>query len=184
MRGVWRSDLRLGKLGHMSGVAGRSGGTRAGSGEKPSEARVLGLIGGRRGEGVELAPPVEIPCPDWLGAEAKAVWAELAEHAIKARTLVPSTVVAFTRLCKAVVRHAEMEAQIAKDGLTYLKVTVDGSGQQHDELKAHPLISRAGSLESSIKAWMKDFALHPFGKPVIEVKAKAVDPFAKFKAGA
>ena len=167
----------------MSGVKGQSGGQRAGAGEKPSEARVLGLIGKKHGEAVEQAPIAEIACPEALGDATKAVWAELAGHALKARTLVPSTVSAFVRLCQAIVKHAEMEAYIARDGMTYLKVSVDGAGVEHQEIKAHPLISRAGSLETSIKAWMKDFALHPFGKPVIEVKPTAVDPFAKFKAG-
>ena len=115
-------------------------------------------------------------------AEAVAgVWDKLAQHAVKAGTLVPSTAEAFTRLCQAVVKHAQMEAQIERDGLTYLKVTIDGSGQEHTEIKAHPLISRSHALDNAIRAWFKDFGINPFGKPLAEAIPKAVDPFASFE---
>jgi len=165
----------------MAGSKGRSGGHRSGAGRKASEARVLGLIGRRdaQAEPVQVAP---VGCPEGLETDVLAVWAELAPHATNARTLVPSTVPAFTNLCKAVVRHGKMQAQIERDGFTYLKVTIDGAGQEHTEVKAHPLISRAGALESLVRAWFKDFAIHPFGKAMAEAAVKPADPFAKFKA--
>jgi hypothetical protein len=166
----------------MPGAKGRSGGHRSGAGGKLSEARILGLIGPKAQDAPEPASLVEVACPADCSPEVAAVWAELAEHARKNRTLVASTATAFRRMCEAIVRHAKMQAQIDQDGLTYLKVTIDGAGQEHTEVKAHPLISRASTLENAIRSWMKDFAIHPFGKPVIEPKAAAVDPFAKFGA--
>lgn len=166
----------------MPGAKGRSGGHRSGAGGKLSEARILGLIGPKVDAGQEAASLPEIACPADCSPEVAAIWAELAEHALRNRTLVASTQTAFLRMCQAIVRHAAMQGQIDRDGLTYLKVTIDGSGQEHTEVKAHPLISRASTLENAIRSWMKDFAIHPFGKPVIEPKQAAVDPFAKFGA--
>src|SRR5262245_32040037 len=134
----------------MGGIG--SGGSRSGTGSKLSEERVLGLIGPKKTQ--DVPSPVDVPLPAGTPDDVAAIWAELAPHALESRTLVPSTATAFLRLCKAIVRHAVMEVQIEKDGLTYLKVSVDGAGVEHSEVKAHPLISRAGSLESSIKAWM------------------------------
>jgi hypothetical protein len=161
----------------MAGVKGRSGGRRSGTGSKLSAARVLGLIGPKGT--AEPTPIAEIACPEGLSPDVAAIWAELAEHALKARTLVPSTVTAFTRLCKAVVRHAEMERQIAADGYTYLKISIDGAGTEHQEVKAHPLITRASSLDNTIRAWLKDFAIHPFGKPLVSQEA-VQDDFDEF----
>lgn len=166
----------------MPGAKGRSGGHRSGAGRKASEGRVLNLLGGRDRMPVEPVLPVPVACPEGVEPTVMAVWDELAPHAVKARTLVPSTVPAFVRLCRAVVKHAEMEAVVVKDGLTYLKYTADPSGTEHAEVKAHPLIARAASLENTIRAWLKDFAIHPFGKPLAEASPKTVDPFAKFGA--
>lgn len=161
-----------------------SGGHRSGTGEKPSEARVLGLIGPSGGGVASLPPTVEIACPAGLSPEIAAIWAELSPFAINARTLVPSTVSAFLRLCQSIVKHAQMMAKIEEDGLTFLKYSVDPTGTEHAEPKAHPLISRAHALDGFIRSGMKDFAINPFGKPVVEPAAKPVDPFAQFKVKA
>lgn len=168
----------------MAGSKGRSGGSRSGAGRKPNTARVLHLHGGAdrdratsRAAGVDLEP---VPMPDGLTPDVMAVWASLAPHATLAGTLVAGTVPAFLRLCRAIVKHTLMEAQIERDGLTYLKVTIDGSGQEHTEIKAHPLLSRAETVDTKIRGWMKDFAINPFGKPIATQK-KPDDPFGEFE---
>ena len=93
--------------------------------------------------------------------------------------MVPGTVSAFLRLCQAVVKHAKMDEQVERDGYTYLKVTIDGSGQEHTEVKAHPLIGKAQTLDNQIRAWFKDFGINPFGKP-LAAPVKAEDPFEEF----
>jgi phage terminase small subunit len=128
-----------------------------------------------------LEQAATIEQPDTLPAEVAAVWAELAPHATKAGTLVGSTGTSFRRLCQAVVMHGKMTAQIERDGLTYLKVTIDGSGQEHTEVKAHPLISKAQAMDNAIRAWFKDFGINPFGKPLTDPAQQPVDPFASFE---
>ena len=178
----------------MAGVKGRSGGARPGSGAKPRAAEHMRLVGARirprgAGPGESTAPspdqphvPVEIPA--WLTGEgARAVWAQLAPEAERARTLTPGTAVAFARLCQTWVTHAAMAATVAKDGMTFFEVMVDGAGQEHQAIKAHPLLARVSSLDAAIRATLKDFCLSPFGKPVAPTVAAPADPFAEFLAG-
>ena len=161
-------------------MAGR-GGHMPGAGRKPLSAQVMLLRGGRnrtapRRADLAVSKPVEMPS---LPAEVAAVWAEFAPHAIQAGTLTDQTVSAFVRLCELVVWHHSLEAVILADGLTSVKVTVDGAGQEHRELKAHPLLVGVHSAEQVIRSGMKDFMLHPFGRPVAVV-AEVKDPFAEF----
>ena len=157
------------------------GGARVGAGRKPKTARILDLHGGRE-RGIKRAQPFEavpVAVPGALEASVAAVWSELAPHATTAGTLIPGTATAFQRLCQAIVKHAKMDAQVERDGYTYLKVTIDGSGQEHTEVKAHPLIGKAQTLDNQIRAWFKDFGINPFGKPLAQ-PAKAEDPFEEF----
>ena len=160
-----------------------SGGVRSGAGRKPHSAKILNLHGGRSAKGVkraqEAAEAVPVVVPETLEAEIAAVWADLAPHATTAGTLIPSMVPAFLRLCRAVVKHARWEAQIATDGDTYMKVTIDGAGTEHTEVKAHPLIGKSQTLDNQIRGWFKDFGINPFGKP-LTAPAKAEDPFEEF----
>ena len=166
----------------MAGVKGRSGGQRSGAGRPPNTLRVLKLHGGRDRAVArpEAVPVVPITAPDGLDASLQAIWDAHAPHAIKAGTLVPGTVSAFLRLCKAVRRHDRMEAVIDSDGMTYLEVTIDGAGQEHNKVLAHPLIGKAQTLDASIRSWFKDFGLNPFGKPLVDLTPKVEDPFAEF----
>ena len=164
----------------MAGVKGQSGGHHSGAGRKPDAARVIQLHGSRDRGAVRMPAPVVVPCPEGLRADVAAVWAELSPHAAQMGTLAPSTSTAFLRLCQSVVKHAEMERQIEKDGLTYLKVSVDGAGVEHTEVKAHPLIARAQTLDNAIRSGLKDFAINPFGKPLLAVEAPQ-DEWAEFE---
>jgi hypothetical protein len=166
----------------MAGVKGRSGGYRSGSGRRALGGPWAANHGRREPVVRPVTPTAEkADQPAGLTPEEAAIWEKLAPHATKAGTLVPQTADAFGRLCRAMVTHARMEAQIAEDGLTFVKVTVDGAGQEQRELKAHPLLSRAASLDNAIKAGLKDFALNPFGKPLVDPNAQAVDPFDAFE---
>lgn len=157
-----------------------SGGFRSGAGRKARSARVVAIHGGKVHGIVRPVESAPVQQPASLSAEVQAVWAELALPAVNAGTLVANTSSAFVRLCHNVVKHAQMEAQIAHDGLTYLKVSIDGAGTEHTEVKAHPLISRAQALDNAIRASFKDFGINPFGKPLADAIPKPVDPFAEF----
>lgn len=141
-----------------------SGGARVGSGQKPRDPVT---VPGKPPEvPVELLPPPADLTPDQAG-----VWNELAPHACSARTLVRATVASFSDLCEAIVLKRKLMKQIEEDGYTFQKVTVDGSGQEHSETKAHPLLAQHRGMMQRVEAGLLRFKLAPMGKPIEHSKA-------------
>jgi len=123
---------------------------------------MLALHGGRvrpYHKGLEAGPTgpqVSVTCPEDLPDALKAVWAELAPAALEAGTLTPRTVSAFQMFCRNVVlerRYAESDQA--------------GTGNHR-------------GLLQWVAARYKDFALLPFGRPVVSTAPKPVDPFEEF----
>lgn len=160
-----------------------SGGLRVGAGRKSKDLARKVLEGTatrrERAQG-SVNPPEAVPMPAELGATEQRLWLELAPYATAARTLTPATSRAFRDLLQAILARDAMFAQIEKDGLTYLKVTVDGAGQEHTEVKAHPLISQHRGMMQRVEAGMARFRIAPTGKP-IEDGPKPEDPFDEFE---
>lgn len=148
-----------------------SGGARIGAGRKGKTAaqKWLGGNAGKRGSSAKPKPAAValIAAPADLQADQAAVWNELAPHACAARTLTDGTVAAFRDLCEAIVVKRELLAQIQKDGYTYLKVTIDGAGQEHQEVKAHPLLAQHRGMMQRVEAGMLRFRLSPIGKELL-----------------
>lgn len=73
------------------------------------------------------------------------------------------------------------ERIVDAEGDTFAKVTIDGSGQEHTELKAHPLVAKHLVLANKVDALMGRFMLTAFGKPAAVSKPKkpAANPWAK-----
>lgn len=150
------------------------GGSRVGAGRprKSDQEQWLGGDAGKRGntpaERPENLPDFRLlPAPDDLTTEQAAVWNTLAPHACSARTLTEGTAHAFRDLCEAIVLKRQMAAAISADGLTYLKVTVDGSGQEHTERKANPLLAQHRGMMQRIEAALMRFRLSPMGKELV-----------------
>jgi hypothetical protein len=101
---------------------------------------------------------VPVECPEDLEEAQKAVWNELAPHAHQAGTLTAQTRSAFVMLCRNVV----LERRLATG--------VNAGDSNHR------------GLMQWVAARFKDFALAPFGKPVVQPAAKPDDPFAEFEA--
>lgn len=93
-----------------------SGGARAGAGRPRRDAQAAWLTGARQAKrGPQGVVPPQAPtdgptCPKDAPAEVKAVWRDLAPHAIAERTLEPRTVVAFLLLCQNVVLERKLAA--------------------------------------------------------------------------
>lgn len=118
--------------------------------------------------------------PEALPEDQQDFWRRYAWLAMEKGTLTAQTVPAFALLCEQSAEKQAVKATIERDGRTYIKVTIDGAGTEHEELKAHPLTSAYGRLAKAVEALMARFGLAPFGKaePVL-AKAKAVNPWAK-----
>lgn len=141
-------------------MGGLGSGGHAQTGRRPQEAPIL-----------DDTPLPDVPMPDGLSMAEAAVWQALAPLAIGERTLTPVTSERFRLLCEARVMVQSMAAQLQADGWTYKKVTIDGSGQEHTEVKAHPLCSPHRGMMQRVEAGMAAFRLAPIGK-ALAVKQK------------
>jgi hypothetical protein len=138
------------------------GGSRMGSGRKRTQ---LGVIpGGRRG----LAD-----VPAGVVGVAAAFWADNAGKAIEAGTLTDQTLEDWRVLCELAADRAARKAAIDRDGLTCVKVVIDGAGNEVRELRAHPLISALDRANKQFENQLARFSLAPFGKPVPTAAATA-----------
>lgn len=161
---------------NQSKLNGR-GGARVGAGRKPTKPMKFQpvLQQGGKAEGLSSLPPEDLP------VEQRDFWHRYASLAMEKGTLTVHTVAAFRLLCETDAEKSATKATIDKDGRTFLKVTVDGSGQEHQELKAHPLTGAYGRLAKATEALMARFGLAPFGKAEAPMrKAPAANPFAAF----
>ena len=139
------------------------GGARVGSGQKPQRPRFPVVDGG--------ASPLS-KAPDDLPAAQQAFWNRWAKHAIEAGTLNERTVAGFELLCELHAEKLAMRDTIDRDGRTYVKVVVDGTGTEHQELKAHPLVAKHLAITNKVDALMGRFMLTAFGKPSAAPKSK------------
>lgn len=165
-------------------MGGIGSGGHAAAGRKPKDRRTA-FVHGQRGAKAQQAAanaPEAVAIPADLPVEQREVWTSLAPFAVQARTLTKATAQAFRDLCEAIVVKRSMLERIREDGMTYLKVTVDGAGQEHTEVKAHPLISQHRGMMQRVEAGMTRFRLAPIGKEMV-TEEPAADPFAEFDEG-
>lgn len=165
-------------------MGGIGSGGNATAGRKPKQAFVHQLQGTKSRRAVVSAARRGVAgaeMPVGLHGAAVAVWAELAPLAVQARTLTPETARALGDLCVAIVTRDAMAARIAEDGLTFQKVSVDGAGVEHVEIKAHPLIAHHRGQMQRIEAGLVRFRLCPIGKELTGPEDVPADPFAEFE---
>lgn len=138
------------------------------------------LEGGKSGQEGGNAAEVSLIAPEELPLMAREFWHANAALAIEAGTLTPRTIPGFRWLCETYAEMRANEDTIRRDGRTYIKCTVDGAGNEHQELKAHPLTSATNRLRKDVDAGMARFCLTAFGKPAAgAVKKKpAANPWA------
>lgn len=156
------------------------GGARIGSGQKPKGERAIrsrrkpqpvalqSIDGGRIDEGVSATAPED------LMADQRDFWQRNAPRAIAQGTLTGRTVEAFRLLCELDAERRATKKTIDRDGRTFLKVTVDGAGVEHQELKAHPLKGDYARLSKQVENLMARFKLAPFGKAEATIRSKTV----------
>ena len=134
-----------------------------GAGRKPKNPVTFVAIDG----GAKLTPESErlLEPPDGLPPDQVPYWREYAPLAVRQRTLTEQTVPSFKLLCELEAEKRATKETIDRDGRTYIKCVVDGAGNEHQELKAHPLKRDYASLAKDVDRLMARFKLAPFGKP-------------------
>jgi len=138
------------------------GGARVGAGRKPRAARrnVVAFDGRKSPDDAALLVP-----PSFLSEDERAIWVIWAPLAVELKTLTAHHVPAFALLCRLQAEMNATERIIAQDGRTQMRVTIDGAGQEHQELKAHPLKTDYRQLAQRVESILARFCLAPFGKP-------------------
>ena len=154
------------------------GGARVGAGRKPKTEQGLCASGDRiYAHGHGWRSPRDgikrgIKQPRVVGDSAREsppeqrdFWHRYAARALELGTLTVDTVAAFRLLCELDAEKVAVKQTIDRDGRTYIKVTIDGAGQEHQELNTHPLKGDYRQLSQRVEALMGRFMLAPFGKP-------------------
>lgn len=161
------------------------GGARVGAGRKPktrgampsAPASNVVVFDGGRAEAISKTPPKDLP------ADQQEFWRMYAPLALQNRTLTAQTVPAFRLLCELEAEKKAVKETIERDGRTYLKVTIDGAGQEHQEVRPHPLKPDYSKLAKQIETLMGKFMLAPFGKPIASgTRTKAEQQKATLRA--
>jgi hypothetical protein len=161
------------------------GGSRVGSGRKPKPGKTPAMVpfvslqGGKVAQGASNGSEVSLIAPEDLPLVGREFWHQYAGLAIESATLTPRTIPGFRWLCETYAEMRANEATIQTDGRTYIKCTVDGAGNEHQELKAHPLTTTLNKLRKDVDQGMARFCLTAFGKPAAGAvkKAASVNPW-------
>lgn len=161
------------------------GGRRTGAGRKPksaeahqrdgtaSRAQIVPHPSASGAMVVQISPPLDLS-----DAELSA-WQGLAPLATAKRTLTMETAFRFRELCENIVLKRAIHLCIVERGLEVMKVTIDGSGQEHVEHKANSLLNQYRGMQQLVNSGLKDFSLSPFGKPDVE-EATPVNALQRF----
>lgn len=136
-----------------------TGGARVGSGPKPKRVD-LDVVCGPPDETISKEPPGDLP------ADQRDFWVSCAPIAIERRTLTGQTVEAFRLLCELDAERRQTKRVLDASGRVYEKVWADAYGNEHTELKLHPLVNHYRQISKQQENMMLKFCLMPFGKPV------------------
>ncbi len=165
---------------------GFKGGKRIGAGRKPKSKKErwlsgnagkvnLSLVTSGLPKDVPAAEPLpEVPAPVLTPSEAD-LWAQWAPRARARGTLVPETEPGFAQLCEVASKAAKLWSWIDTVGLMFETVTVDGSGQEHRELRKHPLLTEWRGLEARKEMMLARYGLTGDGKVPASAEAGDVE---------
>ena len=164
------------------------GGARLGAGQKPKgehakrrrKEAIVPLTSVDGGKVDEETSNLSLP-PEDLPREHRDFWHRYAKIAIEKGTLNHTTVAGFRLLCEQDAELRATKATIDGEGRTFKKISVDvTSGEQHTEIKAHPMVARYDRLAKDVRIGLLSFRLTAFGKAEPREKPKAAaNPWAK-----
>jgi hypothetical protein len=112
--------------------------------------------------GIQSEPP---PAPEHLSEAERAVWERYAPLAHGAGMLPPAKEPGFEHLCEIVATYQALKQRIDSEGWTFMKVTVDGSGQEHQEEKRHALWSQLQTFAVRRESALRSYGLFANGRP-------------------
>lgn len=158
------------------------GGARVGAGRKPASVYVLPPAVTGSAPAVSVGSGVSMEAPAHLTEAERAVWVRYAPLAQQRGTLTEATVPGFEYLCSVVAQYEALRDRIDADGWTFVKVTIDGSGQEHQEQRRHTLWSPLQAFALRREQALRSYGLLANGKPPGGGPAP-VNPWADIAAG-
>ena len=167
----------------MPGIKGQRG-----TGPRAKTVRQHQLEGTKqkcRHDGYQNAdPPMgDPPKPEGLSEMAAAEWHRMCDRMRLAGTLATTDDAALLRYVRSFELVERLEAQLATEPLTFLKVTVDGSGQEHQEKKANPLVSKVLAAQPPVRALLAELGQTPASRARVRIPGASkddVDPSTDF----
>jgi P27 family predicted phage terminase small subunit len=130
-------------------------------GPKPTPTAILNARGSWRGKKNKDEPVMDATapqCPDWLDAQAKAYWAEIAPMLSEGKVLRRIDRAALARYCQLLARWRRCEEFIAKHGDTY--PIKDDAGHVKG-VKEFPQVRRASDLSAQLCRLEAEFGMTP-----------------------
>jgi P27 family predicted phage terminase small subunit len=138
---------------------------------KPTKLKVLeGNPGKRPLPTNEPEPKIAMPdMPDDLDADAQKVWNTLGPKLLRIGLLTDADGDAFAILCQIRSRLTQIHRIMhptdgTQPALVQMKVTVDGSGQEHTELKPSPYTTMERLYYQLFRQYAAEFGLSPRGR--------------------
>ena len=77
------------------------------------------------------------------------------------------------RYCELWARSVELDQTLAREPLTFVKVTVDGAGQEHREVKKHPLLIEARGASLAVLKYLVEFGWTPASRGRVKIPKTA-----------
>jgi P27 family predicted phage terminase small subunit len=168
----------------MPGAKGRSGGHNA---KTSQHHRLSGTFDKRRHTGRvgPTAPPGVPTPPKPLTGEALAEWERMIERLTALGSLSTADGAVLYRYCHLHAQTERLQADLEQlETSWFLKVTVDGAGQEHQEAKVHPLFAQYRAYVLALRVYLTEFGLTPASRGRVKLPEKPTerDPFAEFDA--
>ncbi len=128
----------------------------------PPKSNVLRLLEGDRGHRtkeqkareyfpIPLHPPTR---PKDLGKQGKKYW----NRYVRTYRITEGDVGLFRYLCELQDEIESLKEEIKTTGRTFLKVSVDGAGVEHQEPKSHPLVTQLANARKEKRILERDFS--------------------------
>jgi P27 family predicted phage terminase small subunit len=148
-------------------------------GRKPKSPTVRLYEGnaGKRSLHADTEPQPEIkepPCPDWLSADAKAKWVELAPELLRMGLLTVLDGAAFACYCQSWAEYHLATRALAKEGRTYKL--------KNGCRATHPMVNQQKSALKSLRDFAALFGLEPSSRTRLKVvrQPEDADPAEQF----
>lgn len=165
----------------MVNIMPRGGHGRTGPLPVPSSGSVLAGKAKRIGA---LRRPAEFsvpPAPSHLDQEEVEVWRHYAPLLAADGRLTPKSLDVLARYCTAVVQVRALRAQLRASASIIVTTTIDGAGNERENVKANPLDAMLRQWMAAARALENDLVLNPASLLRVTDQGQAEDdPFAVF----